>query len=122
MVSRAIDRSTPRKGPAPDCESGAQYRDDHRKRNAEETDALIAILRDATLACHDNADRDTRLTAVEGILLPDAENIVHRCDAHAALAGNNYLPLLSKRTVKPVLPRLLSAVRVSGLSLVAPAG
>ncbi len=70
--------------------------DEHRKRNAEETDSLIAILRDATLACHDNTDRNARLTAVEGILLPNAENIVHRCDAHAALAGNNYLPLLTR--------------------------
>ena len=70
--------------------------DEHRDRNVEETDALIAILREATVACHEDTDRKARLTAVEKILLPDADNIVRRCDAHAALAGNNYLPFLSR--------------------------
>jgi hypothetical protein len=69
---------------------------EHREQNADETDSLIAILREATLACQENTDREARLTAVENILLPDAENIVRRCDAHAALAGNNYLPFLSR--------------------------
>ena len=86
--------------------------DDHRKHNAEETDALIAILREATLACHDTADREARLAAVEGILLPDAENIVHRCDAHAALAGNNYLPLLARfyRVQRPIFLQVLEHI------------
>src|SRR3954462_161924 len=35
-------------------------------------------------------------TAVEQLLLPDADGILARCEAHAALAGNNYLPLLAR--------------------------
>lgn len=83
--------------------------DEHRKRNVKETDALIALLREATLACHDATDRDARLAAVEGILLPNAEGIVHRCDAHAALAGNNYLPLLPRfyREQRPIFLQVL---------------
>jgi TnpA family transposase len=68
--------------------------EEHRARQVDETDALIALLRDTVLACLDGPNRETRFTAVESLLLPDAENILARCAAHAALAGNNHLPLL----------------------------
>lgn len=69
----------------------------HRARHAEETDALIALLRKAVLACRDGAaDREARFAEVEALLLPDAEAILTRCEAHAALAGNNHLPLLTR--------------------------
>jgi hypothetical protein len=69
----------------------------HRARHAEDTDGLVALLREAVLTCRDGApDRDARLTAVEQLLLPDADGILARCEAHAALAGNNYLPLLAR--------------------------
>lgn len=71
--------------------------DDHRARHAAETDALVALLREAVLACQDQeAERDARLAAVEALLLPDAGAILARCEAHAAFAGNNYLPLLAR--------------------------
>jgi TnpA family transposase len=71
--------------------------DEHRARHAAETDALVALLREAVLACKDQeAERDARLAAVEGLLLPDAGAILARCEAHAAFAGNNYLPLLAR--------------------------
>src|SRR5512135_285015 len=35
--------------------------DEHRQQNAEETDSLIAILREATVACQENTDREARL-------------------------------------------------------------
>jgi TnpA family transposase len=71
--------------------------DEYRARHAAETDTLIALLRETVLACQDQeAERDARLTAVEGLLLPDADAILAKCEAHAAFAGNNYLPLLAR--------------------------
>jgi TnpA family transposase len=71
--------------------------DEHRARHAAETDTLVALLRETVLACQDQeAERDTRLTAVESLLLPDADAILAKCEAHAAFAGNNYLPLLTR--------------------------
>ena len=71
--------------------------DEYRARHAAETDALIALLRETVLACQDQeAERDARLTAVEGLLLADADAILAKCEAHAAFAGNNYLPLLAR--------------------------
>ncbi len=72
--------------------------DAHRARHAAETDALVALLRETVLACHDQgAERDARLAAIEGLLLPDADAILAKCEAHAAFAGNNYLPLLTRQ-------------------------
>jgi len=71
--------------------------DEHRARQAAETDALVALLRQTVLACQDQkAERDGRLAAIEGLLLPDADAILAKCEAHAAFAGNNYLPLLAR--------------------------
>lgn len=70
----------------------------HRTRHAAETDALVALLRETVLACQDQGgERDARLAAVEGLLLPDADAILAKCEAHAAFAGNNYLPLLTRQ-------------------------
>ena len=71
--------------------------DEHRARHAAETDALVALLRQTVLACQDQeAQPDSRLSAVENLLLPDADAILAKCEAHAAFAGNNYLPLLAR--------------------------
>ncbi len=71
--------------------------EEHRARHAAETDALVALLRETVLACGDrDAGPDGRLSAVEDLLLPDADAILARCEAHAAFAGNNYLPLLAR--------------------------
>lgn len=70
---------------------------EYRARHAAETDALVALLRETVLACQDQeTGRDARLTAVEDLLLPDADAILAKCEAHAAFAGNNYLPLLAR--------------------------
>ncbi len=72
--------------------------DAHRVQHAAETDALVALLRETVLACQDQgAERDARLAVVEGLLLPDADAILAKCEAHAAFAGNNYLPLLTRQ-------------------------
>ena len=71
--------------------------DEHRARQAAETDTLVALLRQTVLACQDQeAKLDGRLAAIEGLLLPDADAILAKCEAHAAFAGNNYLPLLAR--------------------------
>ncbi|HET9107133.1 MAG TPA: Tn3 family transposase [Steroidobacteraceae bacterium] len=71
--------------------------DEYRVRHAAETDALVALLRETVLVCQDReAERDARLAAVENLLLPDGDAILARCEAHAAFAGNNYLPLLAR--------------------------
>ncbi len=72
--------------------------DAHRVRHAAETDSLVALLRETVLACQDQgAERDARLAAVESLLLPNADAILAKCEAHAAFAGNNYLPLLTRQ-------------------------
>src|SRR5215210_4653959 len=69
--------------------------DKHRARHAAETDALIGLLRETVLACQDQeAGPNGRLSKVESLLLPDADAILAKCEAHAAFAGSNYLPLL----------------------------
>ncbi len=71
--------------------------DEHRARQAAETDALVALLRETVLACQDQgAEREARLAVIEGLLLPDADAILAKCETHAAFAGNNYLPLLAR--------------------------
>ena len=72
--------------------------DAHRARHAAETDALVALLRETVLACQDRgAEQDARLAVIEGLLMPDADAILAKCEAHAAFAGNNYLPLLTRQ-------------------------
>jgi len=72
--------------------------DEYRARHVAETDALVALLRETVLACQDQEpERDAWLTAVEGLLLPDADATPAKCEAHAAFAGNNYLPLLTRQ-------------------------
>jgi TnpA family transposase len=71
--------------------------DEHRARHAAETDALIALLRETVLVCQDQeVGPDGRLAKVESLLLPEADAILAKCEAHAAFAGNNYLPLLAR--------------------------
>src|SRR3954468_17926454 len=61
--------------------------DDYRARHATETDALVALLRETVLVCQDQeAAPDARLTAIEGLLMPDAAAILAQCEAHAAFA------------------------------------
>jgi len=70
--------------------------DEHLKRHADETDALVALLREAVIAAKGVGDPAARLAAVDALLLPDADGVIERCEAHAALAGGNHLPLLGR--------------------------
>ena len=70
--------------------------DEHLKRHAGETDALIALLRETVIAAKGVGDPAARLAALDALLLPDADGVIERCEAHAALAGGNHLPLLGR--------------------------
>ena len=70
--------------------------DEHLKRHAGETDALIALLRETVIAAKGVGDSAARLAALDALLLPDADGVIERCEAHAALAGGNHLPLLGR--------------------------
>ena len=70
--------------------------DEHLKRHAGETDALIALLRETVIVAKGVGDPAARLAALDALLLPDADGVIERCEAHAALAGGNHLPLLGR--------------------------
>ena len=71
--------------------------DEYRVRHAAEADAPVALLRETVLAFQEQgAGPDGRLSKVEGLLLPDAEAILAKCEAHTAFAGNNCPPLLAR--------------------------
>lgn len=66
----------------------------HQAQTAEQIDALIALLRDAVVACRGEGSKEQRFDAVVALLTPEADTILAQCDAHAAVAGNNHLPFL----------------------------
>jgi hypothetical protein len=66
----------------------------YQAQQAERTDALVALLRDAVVACRGEGSKEERFDAVAALLAPDADSILAQCDAHAAVAGNNHLPFL----------------------------
>ena len=66
----------------------------HQAQQAERTDVLVALLRDAVVACRGEGSKEERFDAVAALLAPDADSILAQCDAHAAVAGNNHLPFL----------------------------
>ncbi len=70
--------------------------DEHLKRHTDKTDALVALLRETAIAAKSSGDPAVRLATIDALLLPDADGIIERCEAHAALAGGNHLPLLGR--------------------------
>ncbi|MGI9501715.1 MAG: hypothetical protein ACR2RE_01495, partial [Geminicoccaceae bacterium] len=70
--------------------------DKHLKRHVDETDALVDLLRETVIAAKSSGDPMVRLAAIDALLLPDADGVIERCEAHAALAGGNHLPLLGR--------------------------
>ena len=66
----------------------------YRVAHAEQTDALIARLRDIALAYKMDGSREQRLDAVEALLEKDADDILAQCVAHGAIADNSYLSFL----------------------------
>jgi hypothetical protein len=59
--------------------------------HADRTDALIAVLREITLAHKAERSREERLGLIETLLEKDADQILAQCIAHEAVAGNKYL-------------------------------
>ena len=66
----------------------------YRSAHADRTDALIARLRDITLAYTQEGSRDQRLAAVEALLEPDAQQILADCTAHTVVEMNSHLAFL----------------------------
>jgi len=91
-----------------------QYRID----KAAETDALIATLHDVSLAYKTDAPANDRLTAIGEAFHGQVDSVIERCEKHAVLAGNNYLPLLPKFYTgqRPVLLSFLENVQLVSTS------
>jgi hypothetical protein len=66
----------------------------YQAEHADRTDALITLLRDATLAYKAEGTHEQRFAAMAALLGPDLDGILARCKAHRAVAGNNHLPFL----------------------------
>ena len=90
----------------------------HQAEHADRTDALIALLRDVTLAYKTEGTREQRFAAIADLLGPDTEGILARCEAHRAVAGHNYLPLLPTfyRGRRGTLFRFLESVPLTSTS------
>lgn len=63
---------------------------------ADQVDALIGLLRETVLAYQSEGSAEARLAAIAALLGPDGDDIVMRCEAHAALAGNNHFLFLAR--------------------------
>jgi hypothetical protein len=63
--------------------------------HADRTDALIAVLREITLAYKAEGSREERLALIETLLEKDADQILVQCMAHEAVAGSNHLSFLA---------------------------
>jgi TnpA family transposase len=90
----------------------------HQAEHADRTDALIALLRDVTLAYKTEGTHEQRFAAIADLLGPDTEGILARCEAHRAVAGHNYLPLLPTfyRGRRGTLFRFLEGVPLTSTS------
>ena len=64
--------------------------------HAEQVDVLIGLLRETVLAYQIEGSTEERMTAIGALLGSDPDDIVMRCDNHAALAGNNHFPFLMR--------------------------
>jgi hypothetical protein len=67
---------------------------EYQMAHADRTDALIAKLREITLAYKAEGSREERLALIETLLEKDADRILAQCIAHEAVAGNNHLSFL----------------------------
>lgn len=68
----------------------------HRIDKAAETDTLVATLHNVSLAYKTDGDASARLEAIGAVIDNQIDSLIERCEKHALLAGNNYLPLLPK--------------------------
>lgn len=74
--------------------SAAEALQQYQVRHTDEVDALIGLFRETVLAYQGEGSGEKRLAAIGALLGSDAEDIVMRCEAHAAFAGNNHFPFL----------------------------
>ena len=68
----------------------------YRLAHAEQTDALIATLRDIASAYKSDGSREQRMSMIEALLEKNGDEILAQCVAHNAVTENNYLPFLPR--------------------------
>jgi len=66
---------------------------EYRIRHQGETDFLISKLHNMLIAIRDT-EINQRLPAIEAAAGSDTDNLIERCEAHAAFANDNYAPFL----------------------------
>jgi len=84
----------------------------------EHGETLIALLRDTVMACRSEGPPEQRLAKVEALLLPDADDILERCAAHASTAEHGHLPFLARfaRSQRQLFLRFLAVVPLASTS------
>jgi TnpA family transposase len=90
----------------------------HRQAQQEQADDLIGTLRNLVLAYHSEGTANERLAAVGEAIGDRGPALLEQCEAHQALAGNNYYPLLWRFYVshRATLFRLLSVLEFESTS------
>jgi TnpA family transposase len=68
----------------------------YRAQHLEQTDSLIALLKETASAYKIEGTKEQRFEAMEAIIGEDVDDIIERCEAHQAYAGNNYFPFLPR--------------------------
>jgi TnpA family transposase len=66
----------------------------YRTAHTERADALIARLRDITLAYKAEGSRDERWARIDSLLGKDVDQILAQCTAHGSIASNSHLAFL----------------------------
>lgn len=69
---------------------------EQKAKQAAQTDELVALLRQTTLTWVGEPSVSERDAVVDGMLRPNADDIIAKCDAHAAVASNNHIPFLAQ--------------------------
>ncbi|HNC91234.1 MAG TPA: Tn3 family transposase [Anaerolineales bacterium] len=84
----------------------------YREEKAAETDELVNTLRAISVAYKADDTELNRLAAIGLVFGDRVDEIIERCEKHATLAGNNYLPLLPSfyKGQRPVLLSFLENV------------
>lgn len=90
----------------------------HILAKTAETDDLIAILHQVSLAYKAHETDVDRLSAIGGVIDGKLDSIIERCEKHSLLAGNNHLPLLPQfyKGQRPVLFSFLENVELVSTS------
>jgi hypothetical protein len=90
----------------------------YRENKAAETDVLISILKNVSGAYKTEGTDTERMEAIGLAFHDQVDSIIQRCEKHAAIAGNNFLPFLPTyyRGQRPALISFLENVTLVSTS------